>query len=395
MKTTKMAWVCLGFMIAVANMASCSAGGTRTSGAGANGGNGENGGNGGNGLGSGSGEGGLILVGGNGGSGPGAGGSGGECASVSQTAENQVAPVDIIWAIDTSDSMVGELHATQDNMNQFAQTILNAGIDVHVVLVAKPGDPDDGTIFNPDPGICIGPPLAQGFCPGGSKPPNYQHVEVGVNSNNALNRLLENYPAYKGTLRQNSIKYFAVVTDDDSTDAPNNSAQAFIANVNALDPGWFDQWKFFGVFCTGGCGIPLACADTGDVYNALVAQKGGIAGDLCGGNSGGFSSVFTALAQTVVQSKKLDCQWKIPAPPMGQMFDKTKVNVEFSGSGGKTPIYYVPDPATCGPQGGWYYDDPANPTLIKVCPSTCTAFQADPMGKVDILFGCDTRVVPK
>jgi hypothetical protein len=387
MSASKIAWACVGITVIVAGMASCSAGGGRVLGSGGEGGGGSGNSSSGNG-----GEGGIILAGS--GSGSGSGGIGGGCASVSQTADNQVLPVDIIWAIDTSDSMVGELEATQDNMNQFAQTILGAGIDVHVVLVAKPGNPDDGTIFNPDPGICIGAPLAQGFCPGGSKPPNYQHVEVSVNSNNALNRLLENYPAYKGTLRQNSIKYFAVVTDDNATDGPNNSAPAFIANVDALDPGWFNQWKFFGVFCTGGCNIPLACADTGDVYNALVAQKGGIAGDLCGGNSNGFSSVFSALAQTVVQSKTLDCSWKIPAPPDGQMFEKTKVNVEYTGAAGKESIYYVADPATCGPQGGWYYDDLANPTTIKVCPTTCSKFQADPQGKVDILFGCDTVPVP-
>ena len=101
-----------------------------------------------------------------------------------------------------------------------------------------------------------------------------------------------------------------------------------------------------------------------------------------------------ALAQTVVQSKTLDCSWKIPPPPMGETFDKTKVNVEYTGAGGKTSIYYVPDPAMCGPQGGWYYDDVANPTTIKVCPTTCSTFQADALGKVDILFGCDTVVVP-
>jgi hypothetical protein len=392
MNASKVVWACVGIGIFAMGIASCSAGGDRASGAGANG-SAASSGNGGNGSSGSGGEGGITLV-GSGGSTSGTGGVGGGCATVSQTAENQVIPVDIIWAIDTSDSMVGELKATQDNMNQFAQTILNAGIDVHVVLVAKPGKPDGGTVFNPDPGICIGPPLATGTCPGGSKPPNYQHVEVGVGSNNALNKLIETYPIYKGTLRQNSIKYFAVVTDDDATSGPNNSAPAFIASVNALDPGWFDQWKFFGVFCTGSCGVFLACADTGDVYKALVAQKGGIAGDLCGGNSNGFASVFTALAQTVVQSKTLDCSWKIPPPPDGETFDKSKVNVEYTGSGGKTSMYYVLDPATCGAQGGWYYDDPVNPTSIKVCPSTCTTFQADPMGKVDILFGCDTVVVP-
>lgn len=393
MNATKVAWACVGIGVLAINIASCSAGGG-TRGAGSTEGSGGAGTNSASSSSSGiGGEGGFVLA-GSGGSNTGAGGVGGGCASVSQTAENQAVPVDIIWAVDTSDSMVGELKATRDNLNQFAQAILNAGIDVHVVLISKPGDPDDGDIFNPDPGLCIGPPLATGACPGGSNPPKFQHVENGVGSNNALNKLIDNYPNYKGTLRQNAVKYFAVVTDDDATDGPNNSASAFINNVNALDPGWFDQWKFFGVFCTGSCGVFLACADTGDVYNQLVAQKGGIAGDLCGGNSNGFASVFAALAQTVVQSKTLDCSWKIPPPPDGQSFDKNKVNVEYTGSGGKAQVYYVPDPAMCGPQGGWYYDDPTNPTTIKVCPTTCSTFQADLMGKVDILFGCDTVVVP-
>jgi hypothetical protein len=322
-------------------------------------------------------------------------GAGGGCAAVSQTATSTQAPVDIIWALDTSDSMVFELQAVEDNMNQFASTILNQGVDVHVVVVAKPGEPDGGNIFNPDPGICIDPPLATGSCPGGSKPPSYQHVEVSVGSNNALNKLIETYPTYKPTLRANAVKYFAVVTDDEATDGPYNSAASFSAAVSALDPGYFDAWKFFGVFCTGSCGVFLACEATGDVYLDLVAQTGGLAGDLCGGNSDGFAPVFNALAQTVVQSTPLDCAWAIPPPPEGETFDPEKVNVEFTSAGGSTgTIYHVDSAADCGPQGGWYYDDPAAPTKVLVCPSTCSAIQADPGGTIDVLFGCATIDVP-
>lgn len=323
---------------------------------------------------------------------------GGECAAVSQTATNQFRPVDIIWALDTSDSMVAELQAVEDNMNQFAGSILNQGIDVHVVVIAKPGKPDGGSIFNPDPGICIDPPLATGSCPGGSKPPNYQHVEVSVGSNNALNKFIETYPTYKPTLRKSAVKYFSVVTDDEADDGPNNSAAAFTASVSALnaqDPGYFDLWKFFGVFCTGGCGVPFACANTGDVYKNLVAQTGGVSGDLCGGNNNGFGPVFTALAQSVIDGKELDCAWSIPPPPMGEVFEKDKVNVNYTPSGGVAqPIFHVKAEADCGPQGGWFYDDNANPMTVKVCPSTCSTIKADQNGKIDILFGCATQDVP-
>jgi hypothetical protein len=346
------------------------------------------------GAGNGSSSGAGSLV-GSGNTGASVSGVGGGCAGVSQTATNQLRPVDIIWAVDTSDSMVAELQAVEDNMNVFAGSILNQGIDVHVVLIAKPGNPTDGTIFNPDPGICIDPPLATGVCPGGSKAPNYQHVESSVGSNNALNKFIDNYQAYKPTLRPNAVKYFAVVSDDDATDGPNNSAQAFINAVDNLDPGYFDVWKFFGVFCTGSCNVFLACAATGDVFNDLITLKGGIAGDLCGGNSSGFAPVFTALAQTVIDGKELDCEWAIPPPPAGQTFNPNLVNVDYTPSGGSAmPIYHVNTAADCGPQGGWYYDNNTSPTKVLVCPSTCSTIKADPNGQIDIVFGCATVDVP-
>jgi hypothetical protein len=203
-----------------------------------------------------SGDGGINL--GTGGSSSGTGVmDGGECAAVSQTATNQFRPVDIIWAIDTSDSMVNELQAVEDNMNQFAGTILNQGIDVHVVVIAKPGKPD-------------------------------------------------------------------------------------------------------------------------------------------GGNSNGFGPVFTALAQTVIDGKELDCAWAIPPVPAGQMFDAGKVNVNYTPSGGAAqPVFHVSTEADCGPQGGWFYDNNASPTTVKVCPSTCSTIKADQNGKIDILFGCATLDVPQ
>lgn len=361
---------------------------------------------GGGGSGNGSGTGASSSGGNGGGSGGGlvldSGGAGGSltdgqvCNAVSQTAENKVRPVDIIMALDTSDSMVGELQQVEANTNAFANSIAGSGIDVHIVLVAKPGNPTDGSIFNPDPGVCLDPPLGTGTCPGGSKPPQYQHVEVSVGSNNALNRLIETYPIYKKTLRQSAVKYFLVVTDDEAKDGPNNSAAAFTQSVAKLEPGWFDDWRFFGIYCTGSCGVLLACAATGNVYKALVAQTSGVTGDLCGNNQN-FAPVFNAMSQAVVQAKTVDCAWSIPPAPAGQTFDPKLVNVNYYQGGGGSPqaIYHVATAADCGPQGGWYYDDNTNPTKVLVCPSTCQAIQSDASAKVDVLFGCATIEIPK
>ena len=186
-------------------------------------------------------------------------GEGDECQAVSQEAANQVRPVDIIWAIDTSPSMSAEKNAVRDNLNVFAQQIGAAQIDVHVVMIAEPLSAG---------GICIDPPLGSGACPNDHNPPTYHHNTQWVGSHNALGRFLGEYGEYKSALRESSVKYFAVVTDDHAE----ISAQAFTDAVNNLDPGWWDDWKMFGLFC--------ANLDQGATYQTLVNQTGGLAVEL-------------------------------------------------------------------------------------------------------------------
>jgi hypothetical protein len=49
----------------------------------------------------------------------------------------------------------------------------------------------------------------------------------------------------------------------------------------------------------------------------------------------------------------------------------------------------VSDQSACPPSGdGWYYDNPAAPTKILLCPSTCTLVKQDSSAEVSVLFGC-------
>jgi hypothetical protein len=315
---------------------------------------------------------------------------GGVCEGFSQAAENQVRPVDIIWAIDNSESMFEEAEAVQANMNTFANTILSQGIDVHVAMISQAGPPYPYLYSH---GVCIPEPLGSGSCPDDSRPPVYLRVDQTVGSTNALDLLIARYPDYKPVLRQNAVKYFAVVSDDTT----GMLAQDFIDAVGALDPAWFDTWRFFGVFCTGSCATESACVETGTVYLELTEYSNTAPGDLCAGQSN-FAGVFSALAQAVVSGTTLDCRWQIPPPPAGQSFDRTKLNVDYTPGGSMTtvPIYHAGESAAaCGPEGGWYYDDLVNPTQIIVCPATCNTISNDLTGRIDILFGCETVVVPK
>ena len=107
-------------------------------------------------------------------------------------------------------------------------------------------------------------------------------------------------------------------------------------------------------------------------------------------------NVATALqtALKAVQSKAIACEYKLPAGGV----DFKKVNVSFtSGSGSSSTIGHATidgtDGAGCDARGGWYYDkDPATgtPTKITACPASCSMFQTDLNGHVDVVLGCPT-----
>jgi hypothetical protein len=284
--------------------------------------------------------------------------------------------------------MTTEAQAVQDNMNVFAQQIIASGIDVHVVILSSPQ-----TIILGIPignGVCVGAPLGSGQCPTDSLPPRYLHLPVAVGSLDALNLLVSHYGEYKSMLRPNASKTFVVVTDDNALAAPNNSAAAFSASVTALDPVMFAKWTLSGVYCSTPC---LNCSAVGSVYEELRKQTGGVSGDMC---TTDFAPVFKALAQAVITGTKLSCEWAIPPPPVGQMFDPKLVNVIYTPDGGAPrDLFNVPTAGDCAAQGGWFYDDNAKPTKVLACPATCTEIQTDLKAKIAVAFGCKTKVIVK
>lgn len=318
------------------------------------------------------------------------------CGAVSSEAVAQLQPADIIIAVDTSGSMDEEIAQVQANLNNFATLITNSGIDVHVTLIA-------------DATICIPAPLGSGACNGmDEKLPNYRHVVQTVASTDALQLILSTYPQWKGTLRPGATKTLAVVSDDES----DMGAAAFTSQLLALDPPTFQGFKFdaivvlndpgqFACFGFGSCPNVVCCAmdgpacvslaaSQGDVYKALVAQTGGVQGELCLQD---FNPVFQDMAQSVIKDAKLACDYAIPPPPEGQVFDPTKVNVAYTPGGQGMPQQILNVQGglnACGPNGGWYYDDPASPKKVIMCPATCGVLQSDMGGKVEVLFGCDT-----
>jgi hypothetical protein len=83
------------------------------------------------------------------------------------------------------------------------------------------------------------------------------------------------------------------------------------------------------------------------------------------------------------------CSYTLPANAMG---DPLNVNVEVTTGGGMpTVIGYVGSATMCGPNNGWYFDDPARPAKLILCPQTCQPVRTTSGSRVQVLVGCPRR----
>ena len=308
-----------------------------------------------------------------------------ECETLVDEAELGPRTQDIIFAVDTSGSMIQEAGFVQQQMNSFSIQIEAANVDARIVLLAE-------YPFLISPGICIDPPLGSGGCPDqDSNPPKFLHVpDSDIASSNALSRLIELYPGYGPLLRPDSLTHVVVVSDDNSALPAADFTSQFGALADQLD-----NFVFHAIVSTldpdgPACGSCCALgASQGTVYQELVSQTGGVEGNLCDQE---FQPVFAAVAQQVIGGAALACSYTIPEPEQGQVFDRDAVNVEFEDSSGNPfPVGRVDSEAECaGVSHGWYYDNPDDPNRIIVCPQTCDTIRDFEEGKVAIKFGCET-----
>ncbi len=303
------------------------------------------------------------------------------CFSTAVTAENGMAPVDIIWVVDSSGSMDFENRQVRDNLNAFSSHLVMSGVeDYHVILIGDAGE------------MSVPPPLGGG--------PNFMHIDDSVDSNEALEKLLEHYPTYKDFLRPGAVRHFVAVTDDESDLSGSDFARGPGGLSSLTDPGFppydwsaseygfqFHSIVAFGTIPIIGC---ITGAAIGHEYIWLSDETGGVKMQVCLTD---WSPIFSALESAIGVVTVLPCAYVIPDPPEGETFNKDKVNVHYYPSGGgEVIIPRVTDPTACV-EYGWFYDDYDDPTTIHLCPETCTIVQADTSGTVSIAFGCDTLLI--
>jgi hypothetical protein len=125
----------------------------------------------------------------------------------------------------------------------------------------------------------------------------------------------------------------------------------------------------------------------------LVAQAGGTGQAFLVDTGGDVAKAFGDALESI-RGVASTCDFTIPAEGTdGKMVNPKKVNVRYTPNG-TTGSVLLPQTSmgngtNCGAAGGWYYDNPSAPTLIKLCESTC---QSLGQGSIAVEFGCDTVV---
>lgn len=394
-------------------------------------------------------------------SGFGAGGSGGgktttkpssadsgvECAASSAQATLTKKPVDVIFVIDNSGSMSGEIKEVEKQINDNFRTIIeNSGIDYRVIMVARHGSAEN------DQAICVSAPLssASTCSPLPAKPGEngkFFHYNVQVESHDAWCKLLSTidkpdttdgmnlHPTGWGSLlRANALKTFIVMTDDnvscstggktynDGDQAADNAtkgtaaASAFDAALLAKNPAQFGtadarNYVFHSIvsLAENPAGAKLAYAPTdpiatgkcasgaqspGTGYQALSILTGGLRFPTCDqGGTFDYSPIFNKVAEGIVSGSSVACEFAVPKPPPGETLDMSTLAVQYRAGGAATPVEFdaVADATKCAP-GKFYVNGGATGT-IHLCPDTCTAVKSDLKADIRVVSGC-ARITP-
>jgi hypothetical protein len=93
--------------------------------------------------------------------------------------------------------------------------------------------------------------------------------------------------------------------------------------------------------------------------------------------SGDLDEIFARIARS-----RLVCD--VPFEPPFNQPDVSRLEVRARLTNSE-PMAVIPkraNPESCGAEGGWFLEPPANPTTLMLCPSTCAAIVDAPAGQV-------------
>lgn len=197
--------------------------------------------------------------------------------SFSSSVSTSKAPVDLIWVIDNSGSMREEAAHVRENLQSFLESTSNEA-DLNFKLISSKGNYQTRTQIPSDL-------LAYD---------NYSQINRWVNSHDSLgiviNELMGNN--FTNFFRENTLKYFVFVTDDDS----NIYGENFLESIKLQFPN--SPIKVSGFLGQGSDKSPCQ-ARTGLEYAYLASETGGFNFNICESD---WSESFSKLSENIIFS---------------------------------------------------------------------------------------------
>jgi hypothetical protein len=277
--------------------------------------------------------------------------------------------------------------------------------DAACVLLESYDKPDE---FNPND-----PNDTNGTNTTGDGPPGSAYRNWNVQAPNG----------WKEWLRPNAFKTFVAITDDrlncdrDTYDGGDPAAfAAFTDNAAgatavdtaflALDPAQFGtaaarNYTFHTIMGIAAKAAPnqnsayqpgeavrgtkCGSADSASTgWEELSKRTNGLRYPICNTS---FNPVFDAIAQGVIDSAEVPCQYDFPT--VNGIINPNNIKVTFKpGTGADQSFAKVANMGACTSGNQYYFDDNANPTKLFLCGDACTTVQADDAGSLELDFGC-------
>jgi cysteine-rich repeat protein len=354
------------------------------------------------------------------------------CGNQSIMAELTPLPVDVIMVIDNSGSMTEEIQAVQNNINtNFAKILDAAGVDYRVIVLSRHGKLSDQSVCIEAPlsgvpmGGCANPPVQPAFAA------RFFHYSREIASTDPWCRILGTVDGdeddefglavdgWQQWLRPDSFKTFVELSDDraqcnlgnviyadTNTFAGSTAAAAkFDAALRALLPQHFGdspqnrnyRWhSIIGLAYNNPPDAPYQPKDPfvtskcpegvnpGYGHQALSILTDGTRFPLC--NTASYDAVFQTIADDVIGSAKLACEYDVPEAPEDKVLDKDSVSVTFTPMGMGMPIEFdkVDGPGDCDADSFYLAGD-----KVILCPEACDSIQGNDGASIAVEFSCE------
>jgi len=353
-------------------------------------------------------------------------------------------PVDIIVLLDNSGSMEDESAAVEANINvNFASVLESTGVDYRVILISRHRRGPREESGESSTSICVQTPLSGlASCDDAEEPvfsERFRQYSTKVESHDSFDIAIDTYElplanddreekfgqaplGWSDWLRPDAKKVFLEVTDDDEllTDEEDDdindneeiSATDFVTRLTTLAPQHFGSdpsrpnFVFHSIVglaekdpptaaylpeeavqagqCTGNDGD---VTNSGETYQELSRLTGGLRFPLCQFDA--YDVVFQRIAEDVVLTRGIACDFPIPDPPPGLELDLNNIAISYLGSAGSVAqLGQAPTVGDC--QADAFYVDGSR---LNLCPSTCSRVRSDPLAAVTVLFTCESQLI--